>query len=76
MKQYLPPPEMILMVYESLYAMEDASDVQGLQLKESYNSLSRALANTLDNLIAMAASINLVRVIAHVSGSLPANIPS
>ena len=54
---------MILMAYEFLYAMEDASDVQGLQLKESNNSLSRALTNTLDNLIPM------------VSGSLPAYIP-
>ncbi len=66
---------MILMAYEFLYAMEDASDVQGLQLKESNNSLSRALTNTLDNLIPMAVFIDLVRVIAHVSGSLPAYIP-
>ena len=66
---------MILVAYELLYAMEDAFDVQGLQLTESNNSLSRALANTLDSLIPMAVSINLVRVIAHVSDSLPAYVP-
>ena len=75
MKQCFPPPQMILMAYELLYAMEDASDVQGLPSKESNNSLSGALANTPDSLIPMAVSINLVRVIAHVSGSLPAYVP-
>lgn len=67
MKQCLPPPSMIFMAYKLLYAMEDASVVQGLQLEESNNPWSRALANTLDNL--MAVSLNLARVIAHVSGS-------